>query len=76
MPLDAPGIPNKLTDVSNVLSRTCIGDSLDFQRDRDFSTFDRDNADFHYNCAVQYKGAWWYSYCDSWSVGLFDVRVS
>ena len=42
------------------------GDSLARQYDMKFSTFDQDN-DIHstssVNCAVSYKGAWWYRDC-------------
>ena len=28
-----------------------------------FTTYDRDNDQYPYNCAEQYKGAWWYNKC-------------
>ena len=30
-----------------------------------FSTYDSDNDQRTYNCAVEYRGAWWYSSCHS-----------
>ncbi|XP_028411095.1 ficolin-2-like [Dendronephthya gigantea] len=38
------------------------GDSLKKHNDMAFSTKDSDN-DFGNNCAVEFKGAWWYRYC-------------
>jgi hypothetical protein len=29
-----------------------------------FSTYDRDNDLYSKNCAVTYRGAWWYRVCD------------
>ncbi|XP_022809161.1 ficolin-2-like [Stylophora pistillata] len=42
------------------------GDSMTFQRDMNFTTKDEDN-DVHdqWNCAIEYKGAWWYKGCHS-----------
>lgn len=28
-----------------------------------FSTFDQDNDESYVNCAVEFKGAWWYKTC-------------
>ncbi|XP_037350200.1 ficolin-1-like [Talpa occidentalis] len=39
------------------------GDSMEWHRDRPFSTKDRDHDDIGSNCAEVYKGAWWYSGC-------------
>ncbi|XP_059169189.1 ficolin-2-like [Physella acuta] len=39
------------------------GNSLTAENGRTFSTFDRDTDTASYNCAVSYKGAWWYSAC-------------
>ncbi|KAK7090717.1 hypothetical protein V1264_010479 [Littorina saxatilis] len=40
------------------------GDSLYYQRDREFSTKDRDHDPWlKPNCAQRYHGAWWYQYC-------------
>ncbi|KAL9983039.1 hypothetical protein ACROYT_G005163 [Oculina patagonica] len=37
------------------------GDSLSYHNGHPFSTKDQDNDSWDYNCAVQYKGAWWYN---------------
>ena len=39
------------------------GDSLDYHRGRPFSTKDQDNDSSSVNCAVKYKGGWWYGDC-------------
>ena len=39
------------------------GDALKVHNGRAFSTFDQDNDLNHKNCAVKFKGAWWYRSC-------------
>uniref|UniRef100_A0A8C3V785 Fibrinogen C-terminal domain-containing protein n=1 Tax=Catharus ustulatus TaxID=91951 RepID=A0A8C3V785_CATUS len=39
------------------------GDSLSYHRDMSFSTTDQDNDMSSFNCAREYKGAWWYNDC-------------
>ena len=41
------------------------GDSLSGHRGAAFSTKDSDNDSWSKNCAVSYKGAWWYTACHS-----------
>ena len=40
-----------------------VGDSLSIHNTFKFSTHDKDNDDWPKNCAVEYKGAWWYKAC-------------
>ncbi|NXE29764.1 FCN1 protein, partial [Ardeotis kori] len=39
------------------------GDSLSYHKDMPFSTTDQDNDMSSFNCAIEYKGAWWYNDC-------------
>ena len=39
------------------------GDSLSYHNGKKFSTFDQDNDQSSSNCAIIYKGAWWYDEC-------------
>ncbi|XP_059154905.1 angiopoietin-2-like [Physella acuta] len=51
------------------------GDSLkDHQKDRVFSTFDRDRS--QRSCAATYKGGWWYGSChDSHPTGVWKAKA-
>ncbi|XP_043941896.1 tenascin-R isoform X2 [Protopterus annectens] len=40
-----------------------LGDSLSYHQGRPFSTMDKDNDVAVTNCALAYKGAWWYKNC-------------
>lgn len=51
----------KLNGLTNASSP--LGDSLSYHQGRPFSTQDRDNDVAVTNCAVSYKGAWWYKNC-------------
>ena len=47
------------------LSCTCIGDSLGYHNGYEFSTLDVDRDVNSAQCAVTYRGAWWYKKCHS-----------
>ncbi|XP_077535500.1 ficolin-2-like isoform X3 [Haemaphysalis longicornis] len=40
-------------------------DSMEVSNGQSFSTYDRDNDKWSDNCAVTYRGAWWYNRCHS-----------
>ncbi|XP_058123373.1 ryncolin-2-like [Anopheles coustani] len=40
-----------------------VGDSLKYHNGRKFSTFDQDNNEYSKNCAKEFRGAWWFTYC-------------
>ncbi|KAK7817930.1 hypothetical protein U0070_005573, partial [Myodes glareolus] len=46
-----------------LLTPWAVGDSLSYHQGRPFSTEDRDNDVAVTNCAMSYKGAWWYKNC-------------
>lgn len=52
---------------ARVLTRLVFstGDSLVKHKNMLFSSKDRDNNAYSNNCAVTYKGAWWYHQCHS-----------
>ena len=39
------------------------GDSMSTHSNAKFSTRDQDNDQWHGECAIRYKGGWWYTHC-------------
>lgn len=52
------------------------GDSFKGTNDVPFSTKDQDNDSADLNCAVTYKGAWWYTKCHSSNLNGLYLRGS
>ena len=51
------------------------GDSLARQRGWPFTTKDQDNDNQgEYNCAIKFKGAWWYEHCHYSNLNGFYLR--
>lgn len=46
-----------------VVLRLSAGDSMTYHHGRPFSTYDQDNDIAVTNCALSYKGAFWYKNC-------------
>jgi ficolin len=55
-----------LTMVASVNCSVLTGDSLSYHVGQRFSTYDQDNDAGYVNCALMFKGAWWYNACH-WS---------
>ncbi|CAC5404896.1 Fibrinogen-like protein A,Ryncolin-4,Angiopoietin-related protein 7,Angiopoietin-related protein 1,Ficolin-3,Ficolin-1-B,Techylectin-5A,Ficolin-2,Ryncolin-1,Tenascin-R,Fibrinogen-like protein 1,Angiopoietin-1,Fibrinogen C domain-containing protein 1-A,Ryncolin-3,Tenascin,Techylectin-like protein,Fibrinogen C domain-containing protein 1,Fibrinogen gamma chain,Ryncolin-2,Angiopoietin-related protein 6,Techylectin-5B,Angiopoietin-related protein 2,Angiopoietin-2,Microfibril-associated glycoprotein 4,Ficolin-1 len=54
---------NYKLEVSGYVGTSTAGDSFTYHNGKMFSTYDRDNDIHHKNCAVMFKGAWWYHDC-------------
>ena len=52
------------------------GDSLTEHRDMPFTIRDQDNDNFISNCAIKYKGAWWYNKCHHSNLNGLYLRGS
>ncbi|XP_062135142.1 angiopoietin-related protein 7-like [Drosophila sulfurigaster albostrigata] len=51
------------------------GDNLRHQEGMKFSTFDRDNDRWDYDCAKYHKAGWWHNYCTVSNLnGLYSVE--
>eukprot|EP00112_Aurelia_sp_Birch-Aquarium-sp1_P020532 Seg5312.1 transcript_id=Seg5312.1/GoldUCD/mRNA.D3Y31 product=Ryncolin-2 protein_id=Seg5312.1/GoldUCD/D3Y31 len=52
-------------------------DAMKMHNGMSFTTKDRDNDKFNYNCAVNWKGGWWYNDClEAHLNGLFTIGLS
>ena len=52
------------------------GDSLTEHRDMPFTTRDQDNDNVRSNCAIAFKGAWWYRRCHHSNLNGLYLRGS
>ena len=50
------------------------GDSLAVHRGMPFTTKDQDNDNWGHNCAITFKGAWWYRRCHSSNLNGLYLR--
>ncbi|XP_071789557.1 fibrinogen-like protein A [Asterias amurensis] len=57
------GGDNYQLEIGSYKASSTAGDGLEFHNGVMFSTKDKDNDLRGSNCAVQYKGAWWYEGC-------------
>ncbi|XP_071789554.1 ficolin-3-like [Asterias amurensis] len=58
------GGDNYQLEIGSYKANSTAGDGLEFHNGMMFTTKDKDNdLRGNSNCAVQYKGAWWYKYC-------------
>uniref|UniRef100_A0A8D0L747 Fibrinogen C-terminal domain-containing protein n=1 Tax=Sphenodon punctatus TaxID=8508 RepID=A0A8D0L747_SPHPU len=61
---------NYTLDIRDFIGGTA-DDSLSNQNNMPFSTRDRDNDQYEENCAVTFKGAWWYGSCHNSNLNGF-----
>ena len=60
---DIFALSHRILIIFSYFSPGTAGDSLSGHRGYPFSTKDQDNDSWGSNCAVSYKGAWWYGAC-------------